>query len=71
MRFVSSAGPFVLSTLVLYFFLLFIMFHPVESIDNFLEVGTYKALLSSDVNFINQSFIFCICNYYVKTESVI
>lgn len=34
-----SAGPFVLSALSLYVFLLFIMFHPVESIDEFLEVG--------------------------------
>uniref|UniRef100_A0A673CQ00 Polyamine-transporting ATPase 13A3 n=1 Tax=Sphaeramia orbicularis TaxID=375764 RepID=A0A673CQ00_9TELE len=30
--------PFVMSTLSLYFFLLFIMFHPVESIDEFLEI---------------------------------
>ncbi|KAM3620287.1 uncharacterized protein V6R79_021142 [Siganus canaliculatus] len=30
--------PFVLSILVLYSFLLFIMFHPVESIDEFLEI---------------------------------
>uniref|UniRef100_A0A3Q3K787 Polyamine-transporting ATPase 13A3 n=1 Tax=Monopterus albus TaxID=43700 RepID=A0A3Q3K787_MONAL len=30
--------PFVASVLCLYFFLLFIMFHPVESIDEFLEI---------------------------------
>uniref|UniRef100_A0A4W6DTC2 Polyamine-transporting ATPase 13A3 n=1 Tax=Lates calcarifer TaxID=8187 RepID=A0A4W6DTC2_LATCA len=30
--------PFVLSALSLYFFLLFIMFHPVETIDEFLEI---------------------------------
>ncbi|KAF3690832.1 putative cation-transporting ATPase 13A3 [Channa argus] len=30
--------PFVVSALSLYFFLLFIMFHPVESIDQFLEI---------------------------------
>ncbi|XP_056234149.1 polyamine-transporting ATPase 13A3 isoform X1 [Seriola aureovittata] len=30
--------PFVLSALGLYFFLLFIMFHPVETIDSFLEI---------------------------------
>uniref|UniRef100_A0A3Q1IHW0 Polyamine-transporting ATPase 13A3 n=1 Tax=Anabas testudineus TaxID=64144 RepID=A0A3Q1IHW0_ANATE len=30
--------PFMISTLSLYFFLLFIMFHPVESIDEFLEI---------------------------------
>lgn len=38
---VSSTGPFVLSAVSLYFFLLFIMFHPVEGIDEFLEVGLY------------------------------
>uniref|UniRef100_A0A8C6Q8Z2 Polyamine-transporting ATPase 13A3 n=1 Tax=Nothobranchius furzeri TaxID=105023 RepID=A0A8C6Q8Z2_NOTFU len=31
--------PFVLSVVSLYFFLLFIMFHPVKGIDEFLEVG--------------------------------
>uniref|UniRef100_A0A671Z3T5 Polyamine-transporting ATPase 13A3 n=1 Tax=Sparus aurata TaxID=8175 RepID=A0A671Z3T5_SPAAU len=30
--------PFVVSALILYFFLLFIMFHPVEDIDEFLEI---------------------------------
>ncbi|XP_061594430.1 polyamine-transporting ATPase 13A3 isoform X2 [Cololabis saira] len=30
--------PFVFSAVILYFFLLFIMFHPVESIDSFLEI---------------------------------
>uniref|UniRef100_A0A4W6DSU8 Polyamine-transporting ATPase 13A3 n=1 Tax=Lates calcarifer TaxID=8187 RepID=A0A4W6DSU8_LATCA len=40
--------PFVLSALSLYFFLLFIMFHPVETIDEFLEgvidLRAYKCL---------------------------
>lgn len=35
-----STGPFVLSVASLYAFLLFIMFHPVETIDNFLDVRT-------------------------------
>ncbi|KAM6921450.1 polyamine-transporting ATPase 13A3 [Xenentodon cancila] len=30
--------PFVCSVVILYFFLLFIMFHPIESIDSFLEI---------------------------------
>lgn len=44
---VLSPGPFVLSALSLYIFLLFIMFHPVQSIDDFLEVR-HAPLLGSD-----------------------
>lgn len=44
---VLSPGPFVLSALSLYIFLLFIMFHPVQSIDEFLEVR-HAPLLGSD-----------------------
>uniref|UniRef100_A0A4W6DQS8 ATPase 13A3 n=1 Tax=Lates calcarifer TaxID=8187 RepID=A0A4W6DQS8_LATCA len=45
--------PFVLSALSLYFFLLFIMFHPVETIDEFLEtfildIVLWKLVFSRD-----------------------
>lgn len=35
-------GPFMVSALSLYCFLLFIMFHPVETIDSFLQVRKLK-----------------------------
>lgn len=56
----SPAGPFVASTLSLYFFLLFIMFYPVKAIDDFLEVRTQHKH-EEDLLMHGVTFTVCLC----------
>lgn len=57
-----SIGPFVLSVASLYFFLLFIMFHSVETIDTYLKVRTANKRKANLQQF-PQYLLINACNY--------